>query len=341
MILNDKIKKAIELHPEVIVALQNGKPNTDWTVFTRTHFNAVAKLINKKITQEVIKSPELVERFLVIGKLKTEKEIYSLRKKSIPDFIGHLNSFSPYQVYNWISGKTLQSYWNGGFAKDIKVNAMLVFLKVPFGKWGEWLNAQPDGFGWGERGPSSSQEEMFFESAKSSMTVVRKYYTGNYFLYYQKTDGSPNIIKTPFVLKEDSNGDVVMQSVSEGHRYMGRVMGVRDGCLYINCQNLDFEEMEQYVFNIGLETKPEVLFGVSNTVSVKDRLAVGLKNVLVKQRTNEPGFEKIGETEIPFSKKYVARSEEAVIVQYLKNSGSNVITSRSCCDLGEMEWQEK
>jgi hypothetical protein len=328
MILNEKIKSAIELHPEVMAALYNGRPHTEWTVFTRTHFNTVAKLINKKITQEVIKSPELVERFLVIGKLKTEKEIYSLRKKSIPDFISHLNNFSPYQSYNWISGKTLQSYWNGGVAKDIKVNALLVFLQIPFSKWGEWLT--------GERVLSSSTEDIFFEAAKSSMAVVRKYYTGNYFLYYQKTDGSLNIIKTPFVLKEDVNGDVIMQSVSEGHRYMGRVMGVRDGCLYINCQNLDFEEVEQYVFNIGLETKPEVLFGVSNTVSVKDRLAVGLKNVLVKQKTNEPEFEKTGETEIPFSKKYDARSEEALIVQYLKKSGCNVITSRSCCDLDEL-----
>ncbi len=330
MMLNDKIKKAIEFHPQVMLALQNGKPNTDWNFFTRTHFNAVAKLINKKITQEVIKSPELVERFLVIGKLKTEKEIYSLRKKSIPDFISHLNSFSPYQAYNWISGKTLQSYWNGGVAKDIKVNALLVFLQVPFGKWGEWMN--------GERAPQPSAENVFFETTKSSLAVVRKYYTGNYFLYYQKTDGSPNIIKTPFVLKEDTSGDVVMQSVSEGHRYTGRVMGVRDGCIYINCQNLDFEEMEQYVFNIGLETKPEVLFGVSTTVSVKDRLAVGLKNVLVKQKTNKPGFNVIGETEIPFDKKYNERSEEAVVVHYLKQSSNNVIMSRSCCDLGEMEW---
>ena len=184
----------------------------------------------------------------------------------------------------------------------------------------------------------TAPSDMFFETAKSSMAVVKKYFTGNYFLYYQKTDGSRNIVKTPFVLKEDTSGEVIIQSISEGHRYMGRVMSVRDGCLYINCQNLDFEEMEQYIFNIGLETKPEVLFGVSTTVSVKDRLAIGLKNILVKQKNIDMGFATITEKEIPFDTKYTERTEEAVIVQYLKQSGNNVIMSRSCSDLEEMEW---
>jgi hypothetical protein len=187
---------------------------------------------------------------------------------------------------------------------------------------------------------SLKQPGMMYEMSKASLAVVKKYYTGNYYLYYQKTDGSSNIIKTPFILKEDEHGDVIMQSVSEGHRYIGKVNGLREGCLYMDCQNLDFEEMEQYVFNIGLETKPEVLFGVSTTVSVKDRLAVALKNVLVKQKKNEPGFEQIGEVEIPFSRKYNTRSEEAVIVQYLIRSHHNVITTRSCCDLDELEYKE-
>ena len=114
--------------------------------------------------------------------------------------------------------------------------------------------------------------------------LIKSYYLGNYFLYYQKTDGSKNIIKTPFILKENESGQIVVKSVSEGHRYSGKVMGIRDGCLYIDCQNLDFEEMEQYVFNIGLETKPQVLFGVSNTVSVKNHQAVALKNILINNR---------------------------------------------------------
>ena len=335
MELSNKIKRTTELQPEIIAVLQNGKAVPEWKKFTRTHFNHIAKLINKKITREVIKNPDLVEQFLIIGKLKLEKEVYSLRKKNIADFVQHLSSLSQYQVYNWISGKTLQSYWNGGEAKIIKINALMVFLQVPFNEWSLWIKNDAVK-------PSAAlpkQQGLLYEMSKSALAVVKKYYTGNYFLYYQKTDGSRNIIKTPFVLKEDEHGNVIMQSISEGHRYIGKVTGLRDGCLYMDCQNLDFEEMEQYVFNIGLETKPEVLFGVSTTVSVKDRLAVGLKNVLVKQKRNEPGFEQITEVEIPFDKKYNDRSEEAVIVQYLIKSHHNLITTRSCCDLDELEYE--
>jgi hypothetical protein len=333
MQLNNQLKTAIAAHPDVLAVLQASKPAAHWNEFTRTQFNAIAKIINKNITHEVIKNPELVEQYLVIGKLKVEKEIFGLRKKQVSDFISHLSNFSPYQVYNWISGKTLQSYWNGGEAKEIKINALLTFLKIPFSRWAEWITPAANMIT-----PAPTIADPFFESSKASLAVVRKYYTGNYFLYYQKTDGSRLVIKTPFVLKEADNGDVLMHSVSEGHRYSGRVMGVRDGCLYINCQNLDFEEMEQYVFNIGLETKPEVLFGVSNTVSVKDRLAVGLKNILVKQPGHDDAFAAIPEVEIPFDKKYSHRSEEAVMVQYIKQSGCNIISSRSCCDMDELQW---
>jgi hypothetical protein len=331
MELSNKIKKATEQHTEINAMLQNGRAKLDWDSFTRTHFNNVAKLINKKVTREVIKNPDLVEQFLIIGKLKLEKEIYSLRKKNIDDFIQHLSSLSQYQVYNWISGKTLQSYWSGGEAKIMKVNTLMAFLQLPFNEWNGWIKDEA-----AKPLMGLSKQPFMYEMSTSSLAVVKKYYTGNYFLYYQKTDGSSNIIKTPFVLKEDEQGAVIMHSVSEGHRYIGKVTGLRDGCLYMDCQNLDFEEMEQYVFNIGLETKPEVLFGVSTTVSVKDRLAVALKNVLVKQQQTEPGFEKITEIEIPFDKKYTGRSEEAVIVQYLANSPHNVIITRSCCDLDEL-----
>lgn len=94
--------------------------------------------------------------------------------------------------------------------------------------------------------------------------------------------------------------------------------------------------MEQYVFNIGLETKPQVLFGVSNTVSVKNRRAVALKNILVKQPVNDPGFDNIQETEIPFTKKYTSMTEEAMVVGYLRQAANNIIITPSCCNLADL-----
>ena len=265
-----------------------------------------------------------------------EKQLHNLRQNSVHEFIRHIGNFRDYRVFNWISGKTLQSYWNQGEAKFVKLNALLVFLKVPFLEWEEW---QKDSDRKTERYKNSLAKLPFASSgiSKSSLAIIKKYYLGNYFLYYQKTDGSKHIIKTPFILKEQDSGQVVVKSVSEGYRYSGKVTGIRDGCLYINCQNLDFEEMEQYIFNIGLETKPQVLFGVSNTVSVKNRQAVALKNILVKQQTNDPGFENIQETEIPFSKKYITQTEEALVVNYLKQSTHNIILTQSCCSLGELQ----
>jgi hypothetical protein len=333
MRLSDKIKKAIEGHPAIVAALKGKGRDMNWGRFTRTHFNLAARVINRQVSREVLENTDLVEMQLVIGRQQLEKQLYSEQLDGVYDFVRHLRDLREYQVFNWVSGKTLQSYWNGGEAKYIKINVLLVFLQVPFTDWDSWQREQ--GRHTEEYGYSLSRVPVV-NGGRSSLSIIKTYYLGNYFLYYQKTDGSKNIIKTPFILRETDNGQVVVKSVSEGHRYSGKVEGIRDGCLYISCQNLDFEEMEQYVFNIGLETKPQVLFGVSNTVSVKNRRAVALKNILVKQPENDPGFDNIQETEIPFTKKYSSVTEEAMVVGYLRQATNNIIITPSCCNLADL-----
>ena len=335
MILSEKIRKGVETHPEITAVLKSKSRELRWQHFTRTQFNMVARVINKVISKEIQETVDLVEMHLIIGKQQLEKELNALRLNSVHDFVKHIGNFRDYRVFNWVSGKTLQSYWQGGEAKHVKINALLVFLQVPFIEWDDWQKGKSmrtDKF----RLSLSKFPLASMGISKNSLAIIKNYYLGNYFLYYQKTDGSKNIIKTAFVLKEQDNGQIIVKSISEGHRYSGKVMGIRDGCLYINCQNLDFEEIEQYIFNIGLETKPQVLFGVSNTVSVKNRQAVALKNILVKQQTNDPGFENIPETEIPFAKNYTTQTEEAMVVNYLKHSGTNIIIAPSCCNLNDL-----
>jgi hypothetical protein len=336
MQLTEKLKTAIEDHLMIIAALKNKSRENRWEGFTRTQFNLVAKVINKQISKEVLVNPDLVEMSLIIGKQNFEKQLRALRSSHIYDFIKYLSTLGEYRVFNWISGKTLQSYWNGGDAKYVKINALTVFLQIPFAEWDEWQKI-PD-----QRMDlyNSSLSKLSFAGngfSRSSITIIKSYYLGNYFLYYPKTDGSRNIVKTPFILKELDNGQIIVKSVSEGHRYSGKVIGIRDGCLYINCQNLDFEEMEQYVFNIGLETKPEVLFGVSTTVSVRNRRPVALKNILVKQDKELKNFDGIAEIELPIDKVFTIDSEEAIIVNYFKHNTNYIITTNSCRKLDDVK----
>ncbi len=331
MQVNSRIKKSIENQTDIagFVARAGGK----WEQFTRTRFNQIAHIINKRVTSLVIENPDILESGIIIGYSKLEELLRRQGFQTTFELMRHLGSKVNYRPMNWISGKTLQSYWQGADAKNMKVNVLLLFLGIEYKFWDDWLAGSdkkavpfPENF--------SAGNHTF---QKSSIAVVRNYYLGQYFLYYQKTDNSQNIIKTPFIIKENLAGNVIVQSVSEGHRYLGKILGIRDGCLYINCQNLDFEEIEQYIFNIGLETKPEILFGVSNTVSVKNRLAVALKNVLVKQHIPIPRFEELAEIQIPFAKSYPEETEESLVVTYLKKSAhTNVIVTANCCSLDDL-----
>jgi hypothetical protein len=57
----------------------------------------------------------------------------------------------------------------------------------------------------------------------------------------------------------------------------------------------------------------------------------------VKQKTIDPSFDNIQETEIPFSRKYPLQSEEAIVVNYLKSQTNNIILAPSCCSLEELK----
>ena len=323
--LPHKIINKIENCYEILEVLSKNTHSNNGKLKTRTHFNRIAKIINTKVSIEVLKNPNLIETHLIIGKQNLEMQMLKLRIHTTTGFIAYLKNLGDYRIYNWISGKTLQSYWLGGDAKHIKLNVLLVFLEIPFKEWKNWSS---------EPAFIDSQTDLGLQ--KNNLNIVRKYFLGDYFLYYPKTDNSKTYIKTPFIIEVNIKGDVVVKSVSEGHRYVGEVIGIRDGCLYINCQNIDFEEVEQYIFNVGLETKPEVLFGVSNTVSVKNRLAVALKNVLVKQKSTDANFYNIEEQEIAENQILKAGTEEAIIINYLKSRGNPIILTEACCNINDL-----
>lgn len=332
MLVNSKIKKAVEKQIDIAAFLKRAGLDGKWDSFTRTRFNQIAHIINRRVSVLVIENPDVLEAGVIMGYSKLEEILRKQGFQSTYELIRHLSGRINFRPMNWISGKTLQSYWHGAEAKNMKVNVLLLFLGIDYKSWDEWITENDSRI-------KNFPEKFSINNSsfqKSSLGIVRNYYLGQYFLYYQKTDNSANIIKTPFIIKENAAGTIIVQSVSEGHRYLGKILGIRDGCLYINCQNLDFEEIEQYIFNIGLETKPEILFGVSNTVSVKNRLAVALKNILVKQHNPAPRFEEQSEVEISFTKNYLDETEESLVVGYLKKSLNNVIVTANCCSLEDL-----
>ena len=111
MFLSARIKKAIQSHPEIITALRLRGKELHWEDFTRTHFNLVARIINKSISNEVLSNEALAEMHLIIGKQQLDKQLFLLKKNNVHDFIKYIGNLSEYRVFNWISGKTLQSYW--------------------------------------------------------------------------------------------------------------------------------------------------------------------------------------------------------------------------------------
>jgi len=107
--------------------------------------------------------------------------------------------------------------------------------------------------------------------------------------------------------------------------------------LYVVNTNLDWEQEEEvYLFNIGLETNPEVIFGVSITLTSKSGIPVALKNVLIKQSDDVNYLDQETETEIKFNSEDT-NEEESTIVSYFKKVNSQILFAEYCCTFEEFK----
>ena len=324
--ISQKIKEAVEKSILVSHRPDLQRYGEDWRGFTRTAFDNIARWINIEVTKKVIDSSFLVRELLLFGEDELENILFKNGLPGPEDFITHLKGLSPQRPHHWISGKTLQLYWNNGNAKDKKLNVLLTFLGVDLRDWDEWKRPHPTT-------PLKNNPLAKFRQG-STFNLLKKYYLGSYYRYYQKTDNSPVMIKTPLIIREDAKQGVVVETKTIGHRYQSSSIVIRDGALYIECENLDWNEKESYIFNIGFATNPQVLIGVSITMS-KRRLGLSIKNVLVRQP--EPfDYGKTCGVEIPFDTEFPHLGEEATTLEFFKRNSDNLIVTHYCHNLDEL-----
>jgi hypothetical protein len=323
-----RIKLEIENAPSIKMITGVNGVSGEWNQFTRTIFERIARKINQVVTRKVLETPLLVKDFLLLGQDEFENIRFKYHLRTVDDFIDFLSQLSHPKPYNWISGKTLQAYWNNGNAKDKKLNVLLTFIGVEISEWDEWKMVKDT--------PQlkTSGPGKYSDNVNGTLKLIKKHFTGHYYRYFQKSDGSQVIIKAPFVIREDPHDIVAIDTKTGGHRYKSSYMIIRDGALYIECENIDWNEKETYIFNVGFEINPQLITGVSNTLNRKGQ-AIAIKNVLVKQE--EPfNYKNSAAVELPLSGSYAPDSEEAQLVSFFRHSSDNIISTIHCHSLSEL-----
>lgn len=323
------IKRAIEHDERILSYLSLRTSRLEWQSFTRSHFNYISNYINSFITEKVIEDPRLVLESLIIGK----DFYYSLSEKyefrTIEDFTDFLITHKNKLPFSWISGKTIQSYWNNGEPKQLKLNVLLVFLNISQKEWDNWKYGTPqitvDQVGVENTGLPSEYNVL---KNSSYHNILSKYYTGSYHLYYVNTNNNNKIVKAPFIIKEE-DGAIIAETCTEGHRYRSFPAKIIQRNIYFLCKNLDWDEFETHLINIGLETKPEILFGVSIALTVKEGLPVGIKNVFVKQSADINILKEVEEKTIDLNQNE-SDEEESVVLNYFKQQQNSIHYANHC-----------
>jgi hypothetical protein len=321
-----KIKSAIEANPELNEQLLAAGMGLDWKKFNRTVFDFLARRINRRVTHLAMAQPVWVTEKLLVGKDQLHQFTNGHQPVTEDSVVKTLSEMR--RPFSWVSGKTLHSYWNKGKAKETKLNVLLTYLEVPLAEWDDWKSSVVGTPAYIKANRSSRKN--------SHQELIRKYFLGSYFLYYQKSDGSRTLVKAPFSLALDEQDQLYAQTVTEGHPYRSSLIELREGILYIHCENQLFDEKENHIFNVGNETHPEVLFGVSNTISVKKKLAIGIRNVLIRQK-NDFTENTFVEKELSFDAETRLSKEETLVLRYFLQQGVNLITSPHCCPMNVLE----
>lgn len=326
--LPQRIKVEIE-KSGLISPTTSSLPHSGWVNFTRTIFMNIAKVINKEVTNKVINSPSFIEENLLIGENELDRVFKLHSLLTISDFINYLKEIPKYRTYNWISGKTLQSYWNGANAKDKKVNVLLTFLDIDFNDWDKWKSSTATPV------VNVNKQSHFLQVDEQTNYLLKKYYLGYYFRYYQKANNSDCVIKTPFLLKEDKHGNVVAHSKTVGHRYKSFSIQISGGALYIDFKNVDWDEREHHIFNIGIATSPKVLIGVSNSLNIRKQ-AIAKRNVLIKQEGSYD-FENLTEVELPYNKVFEEKNDDFIAINFFKQRKNNLIITSLYYNMDELQ----
>ena len=318
----EKIKTGVERSPLIAKVPGLPVPGGDWKNLTRTVFDRVAKKINQEVTRRAVLDPNLVKEFLLFGENEFRNICFRNGISSMDEFVETLKVKSPEKPYIWISGKTLQWYWNDGSAKDKKLNVLLTFLGANQEAWDDWKTMD------------TMASAMKPRLDNGTLYLLRKHFVGHYYRYFQKSDGSPVVVKAPLVIREHHTEIVTVETKTIGHRYKSTYMVIRDGALYIECENLDWNEKETYIFNIGFEINPQVVTGVSNTLSRKGQ-AIALKNVLVRQ-TRGYNYLTTDGLEIPYESRLDPSSDDFKVLSFFKKNTGNVIHTNYCYSVNEL-----
>ena len=315
--LSHRIKSAIETHSEIKYYLQKKYGNIAWADFTRTQYSFIAERINRKVTDIVKNNISYIKDRLIMGDDMFYSVCHELHIKTEEQFIDYLQQQTTTKPFSWISGKALESYWKQSKPKEVKKNTLLVFLEIPISEWDEWKYApQPQSI-------ISNKEEN--TTVLKETQVFLQHYIGSYFLYCPKTDNSGKILKCPFVIKAHQ-GEIIAETITEGHRYLSSPITRQEGHIQIICKNLDWNETETHLLNIGLKTKPEIIFGVSVTLSVNMGTPVALKNILVYQSPEIDFLEHIEEKELNAADPDNSAFDKAAIA-YFEKSDCTIIMS--------------
>lgn len=288
------------------------KYGTDWSRYTRTIYTQIAKKINQKVTLDVVNNPILVEDNLLIGSNELDRIFRAEDIETVPEFMEYLLKIPKYRAFNWISGKTLQTYWTEeSVPKEKKINVLLTFLGIDIHDWDSWK--------------SKNEDNTYYQNHINHNDLIKKYYLGTYYRYYQKTDFSNTLIKVPFIIYEDTKGQIVAQSKTVGHTYRSTYIEIRDGALYIHLKNLNWDEYEYHIINVGFATSPSLLMGTSNSLSNKKQ-ALCKRNIFVYE-SEEIDFESVHAEEIPFDRVTAPEHPEFHIQQYFIKNSHHLILS--------------
>lgn len=310
--LPQRIRIKLESALSIPSIIDTQKYGTDWSKFTRTIYIQIAKKINQKVTTDVVNNPILVEDNLLIGSNELDRIFRKEEIETIPEFIEYLLKIPKYRAFNWISGKTLQTYWTEeSVPKEKKLNVLLTFLGIGIHDWDRWK--------------SKDEDLPYTQNSTHHHDLIKKYYLGTYYRYYQKTDSSETLIKVPFTIYEDAKGHIVAESKTVGHRYSSTYIEMRDGALYIHLKNLNWDEYEYHIINVGFATSPSLLMGTSNSLNNKKQ-ALCKRNIFVLE-SQKVDFESVDEEEISFDRSTDPDHVEYHIQQYFKKNNNHLILS--------------
>lgn len=160
--------------------------------------------------------------------------------------------------------------------------------------------------------------------ATKELEIIEKFYTGSYYLYGPAPESQGVILKTPCSISSSPEGELAFELWGRTYHFRSASMQLRKNLLYIEIENIWFDDRGMFVLSLPSSLYPEKISGIAVFIDANNR-PVGQRILLIKQQQNFEADHIPPSDQLRDNQENNLNSDDIWILDYFRQNNHNLM----------------